>query len=628
MIKTPQHYTSGIHAGSICSLTSNVSLFFSSDTASVSLFLNRKFAEAFTKAQVVSQLFSSSILQPQREALEVLKKTSFHLFKHLSSEELNRICGTLPKIIGEEAIQKLIDKYKLGSLETLESHKEKALCLGLALFYSFMPLETSDHEIENKIETQGKKSSFVFTIEELLSQALGNEEQLLDLFGLVFAETCLNPDMLNYVKTFFKTQREAPDFGTRRKTFEDEMPANNILKSLHARAKTIWKEHWEEEIEQAMSKLVEVQFRIAERIANKIEESILSDKNSLFIVPDTLHQPLCQVLKERKIEIVGPIREPIKARGFLFQIEKMNRVVGHFLGSIHYAPTWIIDNLNSEIEKAFADSNVLGVECDTTKVVSNDERSSFAAIIENERREARAFFEEQRIDLPEEDRSMTEHQLELAIAEFLSQEGIGLGIDFHFMNKAKERGIEIADLESVATHLSAIESIDRERKTNPKTLRKLKESYAREVELIDWLERSYHGNGLWDTNKTNGVFNQYREIIQEQILKIKKEESKKRLAIHLNEFIKAVKNNFAELYATGNLEALLQSDKNMSDEKRKSMYTRNMEMVLNTHKLILEGKKVFAIAGVSHFVGEGSMIDHMQKMGYKITQIICDEPIE
>lgn len=65
---------------------------------------------------------------------------------------------------------------------------------------------------------------------------------------------------------------------------------------------------------------------------------------------------------------------------------------------------------------------------------------------------------------------------------------------------------------------------------------------------------------------------------------------------------------------------------NSTQEKREMLFRRNMEMALTTDRLIRRGYKPFCLPGLFHFAGEDGMQKLMEKMGYTVTQIICEEP--
>lgn len=62
------------------------------------------------------------------------------------------------------------------------------------------------------------------------------------------------------------------------------------------------------------------------------------------------------------------------------------------------------------------------------------------------------------------------------------------------------------------------------------------------------------------------------------------------------------------------------------EEVNQAMCRRNMEMALTTDRLIRDNKKPFSIAGALHFAGPMGMHKLLTNMGYKVTQIICEEP--
>lgn len=618
---TAQTFTSGIQAGSLWHIAPNVNLFLSNGAGSVSPFSNPKFAQAFEKARVVSQWLSPSLGLSDQEDRAHFKTLSSRLFKPFSEEELNQICQTLKEFIKNCPPNKFIDQNNFDAFGTQE---ERALYLTIAFILSLMPLALNHEELDKKIVSDGKEGAFLFSFKELEAHTSEDMDSLLQAMGMILGEIGLNPVVQAGIAAFTRAQGETWDLGINRQTFGFPHIPEAAQKPIASRAELIWKEDLQQQVEKLLGQHERIEALFAERIVQGIEESVSSETNSLFILPDFIQEPLFIKLKEKKIELVGPIRQSIKPRGFLFQIEKASKVVGHFLGSIHYTSGQLVNNFNFKIKEAFDNCDVLGVENDITNEENlshyfpEEGPTSPESLLHFARAKVehlRSFFQEQGIDLPEGE--LTGIQWENAFKSYYRKNNVVDGADVHFTHKARERGIEIVELESLETHLAASKQMHNEGIIDSETLANLEKSFARELLSLEMLEAKVKVGEL-----------KGGQALREAMDTIRSEEAKKRIRIILDRIIAPINNEFYELYELGHLSPLLQAYNLQSSEAKESLYRRNLEMVLTTHKLIKQGKKVFAIAGAMHFAGEGSMIDHMEKMGYKITQIICEEPAE
>lgn len=69
-------------------------------------------------------------------------------------------------------------------------------------------------------------------------------------------------------------------------------------------------------------------------------------------------------------------------------------------------------------------------------------------------------------------------------------------------------------------------------------------------------------------------------------------------------------------------EELSEKDQKLSDEYYKTMITdRNVTMENAVKELLSDGKNVFYVVGAAHYVGEGGIIDLLEKDGYTVEQV-------
>ncbi|CRX37772.1 TraB family protein [Estrella lausannensis] len=652
--------TPAIHAGSLWQINPQVNLYFFSEMGSASPFSNPKFASTFNVAKRII-LFTSPILS--HLALPLDDKIKFFASKiDLSEEELTKLLQTMPRALGEITSRSILEA---AELDKFESASEKALALVTTAIRLLLPTVSASEHIKERIDHKNQTLSYLFNEEELTLSSK-HQDFLAELSSFALLALCKNEASLEFIKNILNTLRAASALGLTPSDLSQTVNTPpNLVESLEPYAKKIWGEEWQDTLTRYNKTMMGMQEDVLERLTERIEGVIAQGERSLLMIPEFDPQSVLLKLKEKNIEMVGPIRESIKPRGYLFQIEKAGQVVGHFLGSYHLTPNWILESFNSKIEDAFLKSDVLAVEIDVTKQEHKEalelatlkrwEKNPFFESRE-ERQEFLSFLGERGIQIVDE--KIPDRLLHHKLAEIIgSKEGIESGIDLKFIERAKMREMEIIDLESMDMHLQQIQLLEQEEtKFNEATRLEIQLSRSaqnihahRVTNLREWAktliesqvsadvinflmpQEAFAKAGLqWPpsqiTESTIKIALDYFDSEINQEMRRQRNLKFESLLKKLRDSIHSIKTGVAlnwELGFIGLLEAEL---KNTSQEIKECTNTRNMEMALTVSRLVRSGKKPFAIAGALHFAGEGSVIKNMERMGYKITQIICEEP--
>ncbi len=334
--------------------------------------------------------------------------------------------------------------------------------------------------------------------------------------------------------------------------------------------------------------------------ANKIAEFIKEFPESLIISNSCSNREhIIEALVKQDIQVSGPIRESLKPRGFLWEVKKTDQVVAYLLGSIHVTPNWVLENLNSEIMKAFSECDTLGVELDVTNPVwdeylkEHESKNKLPLIGDDEKTKKvvdliKYALKDLEIDLECEDPSKFILEGFSQWSKTISKNAsIESGIDFHFLNLAKEREIEVVDLESTETHYKYKKLMDDEEDT-----------------------AIFHKLDSDSSLDNTSIEERYQQM----------------KSYFIETQVKPVSTVLPNAYELGYLPLIKGLSGRYSEERRNQMNARNMEMALSIINLISNGKKPFAIAGAAHFGGDMGIDSLLTKLGYSVRQVLCEEP--
>jgi len=445
------------------------------------------------------------------------------------------------------------------------------------------PLKWQELSLIEEAKKSSKKIISLCSKEERDQEYLSHFKDIFEnpfLFD-AFKILLLPKDEIEDVSLFFNERGKAWDLGAVSPSIEIPFCSDERDHVLTERLKNkhnYTEKEFSKVAKKNTKKLIASQLERAKGTADKIAALLAEEKDLLILHNETSHQELFSVLSARKIEPIGPIRSDLKPRGFLFEIKKVNTVVGYFLGSIHITPDWILENFNSKIYEAFAYCDVLGVEVDVTREGLREEFHSESAIPKEKAALMREFtaigLKDMGLELEEaDDNAYIIKGFEMLQSAF----GLKSGIDLAFIKMAKERKIEVIDLESAQTHKDYLNL-----------------EHAEQAKMADRFPKA-----------------------TAEVLYLAFKQS----------LLKQVSHDFPFILETGCIKAVEGAFLNgQSETKRVAMNARNMEMAMNTHLLITQKKKPFSIAGAAHFAGEKSMIKYMEDLGYTVTQIICEEP--
>ena len=283
-----------------------------------------------------------------------------------------------------------------------------------------------------------------------------------------------------------------------------------------------------------------------------------------------------------------PVKEPDKGSVFMWEVEaKEGDGKLYLLGSIHVGKDDMYP-LNPIITNAFESSDVLAVECDTTTVA---QRPDFLQIMEKVMYTDGTTVQDH---IPEDLYEKTDALLQekgLSIRYFslykpiiLAQNIINLyleewgysaekGIDVHFINLARERDMEIIEIESVEFQYDMIGGL------------------SDEIQIMD-LESALEGI---DTYKSD-------------------------LDDMFNFWIAGDIESFEELIFQEDT-SLTPEQKELYQEYEKQMFDdRNLHMADKAEEYLKTGKTTFYVVGSGHMVGETGIVKLLRERGYQVIQ--------
>lgn len=339
--------------------------------------------------------------------------------------------------------------------------------------------------LKAEAEEQGKTIHYLLTFEDSISLF---KDYLLLIFktplGYAYLHHLIHsPEMIGPVIQFLKTRSKAwekgavalydhlklaafisPELNTKleqtmfhllRKRFPS-LPTLIVEQSEHEK---MLRSLLEQEMQPSMQKMDECEKHDRQIMAEKIASFMQSHPDSLIIASASDKEGLFPALFERNIVVQGPIRPGLKPRGFFWEIAtKTNEVVGYLLGSIHGAPSWVLDTMNSRILKAFDSCNVLGVELD----ISKEDTSALNALPQTTKEllcqiiQVTLCSKGIETEMPNEDNfdRYIRNNCHQYPATCYAALGIPTGIDHYFIERAKKH--RIVCLESNETHQAAL----------------------------------------------------------------------------------------------------------------------------------------------------------------------------
>ena len=581
--------TTGVNAGFLWKVADQSSIYFISDNGERSPFDNPKFVDAFEKAQVIAfkSLGTDAGKQMRLERLEQLvTETAKSTERHVSAKKIAEYNAKLDQLIQTVPPSPLLRGIKLPQYDNprMKFFVQLFVCAASV----FGPVKERDDLCEAIIKAKAQETGK--TVVSLIDE----EEEFmlaLDVLKKLFSMPALCPylDAMWFSEKGMKKLQEA--YLARGKAWDLGFSSAQEQISLGSskdeeRFEKALSEHYDpithksiKNLSLAICKSIEATLELdALELSAKIAAMVEKHPDLMTISSESELKNLFKAFTARKIQVQGPLRETMKPIGFLWEIRKADKVVGHFLGSVHIVPNWVLENFNSQTLDAFKNSNVLGVEVDITREgVAGElanQADSLAEMDEAKKERVRAKIREglklHHLELDEADLKFIEKGIQLIVDAIMAKYGTKSGIDLFFIEQAKQRQIEIVDLESIQTQREFLALVKKE-----ESQRFCKELTFQEFEAA---------------------------------------------------FEQAVCKRFPEILEMGITEVLEPQADGKTKEHKEAMNLRNMEMTLTTHQLIRSGKIPFSIAGVNHFVGKDGMNKLMEKLGYKVQQIICEEP--
>lgn len=306
-------------------------------------------------------------------------------------------------------------------------------------------------------------------------------------------------------------------------------------------------------------------------------------------------------LKARGIEILGPLRAPLKPRGFVWELIDPQGRTGTLVGSMHITPTSLL-NFNSTFLRRFDEARVLAVEVDVTRDEVSEAMSKMRdeyfwteiyALSEAERNNLFTIFKEL-ISLPS---LKAMDNVPQGRDEFLlwavkqigpylcCQLKIGYGIDFKLIEMAKGRQMPIEDLESMELHVASKEA--------PTYF-----SFFGKREFLSELSKM-------SLHKAQQMFDQIKTQAKADLI-----------------------DKMVKMMEFGLVEELENSEltRQRTSQDREQMIKRNYAMAASVDRLISSGKNPFCVVGAAHAVREGSVLELLRQKGYFIRQVLSEEP--
>lgn len=529
--------TSGIHAGMLYNVGNYGSLYFIDDRGAKSPLDNPKLLEAVKNT---NQLVFNFIRSNENEAPQYSSTLAHEIEANL----------TLKEIEGFNAILEML--LKQPSLE-LKGGAYAAYLLRLVFLNGFFP----SRQVSEIQKAYGKEcvsllsAKGVVKFVDKLTAKLSQNPLFYPLIKImvkhpaIFTEGAVRDDLFGQFwdrgeimdPNAFDTQKLIPLIKEIEESFSIETLKNGGKEGAWIPKK----------IESKLLKL-----------AQEADAFLKENPGTLMVLPSYMDLPL----KMCEVKLVSPIKESIKPRGFLWEIQKSNQVMGYFLGSMHRVPKKTLEQFNSETLSAFEACSILAVEVDPTDLT-------------NKKKAMEYYISKLDVEKKLELQGSVERFLEkdspnnlvdgLLMISAMIEEKSGLGIDLAFIEKAKKREIKIVNLESIYEHTDA--------------------------------ELEFHPSSF--------IFENLDKMIDMQKQEVRK--------------------MFDELIAPGLVQKLEIMFNKESEAERQTLNLRNMQMANKTMKLILKGEKPFVIAGCMHFAGPFGMNKLMEGAGYKVTQIIAEE---
>ncbi len=208
--------------------------------------------------------------------------------------------------------------------------------------------------------------------------------------------------------------------------------------------------------------LITLQAKTFATIAENVD-ALFKDHPEAFVILPSYMNPLLDNLKGR---ISEPLKEPIKARNFLWEIKKTETIVGYLFGSIHQLPQNRPFPLHSKIMNAFEGCDTLAVEIDPTN--PSIKREGFRNVIESmddvKREALRQHLEESLQQKIQGNDALIDACLQSPLLHSATN-----GTDMHFIQKAKERRLPIVSLEDIVTHTEAEKAVTLQKSNDPFT---------------------------------------------------------------------------------------------------------------------------------------------------------------
>lgn len=567
--------TTGVHAGFIWNIGDQGAIYFTDDHGSADPFNNPKFKKAFEKADILAfSLLKSE--KPKFEKLKDLEKTLAPLTEgYITDAEIADLNQKLEKVPPHP----LFSDKKFEKSETpREQFIQQVFLYFLSLAFPHKKEEYFLHNIlEQKAEESGKSCISLSLKGAIENYLLGFFTTLVKSPGFpIFIQEMLLTEQGNAeMKQHYEAKGKSWDVGANG-TYEKLKPVSEETGKKMDEA--LQKRHGSVDMKPCCEEMDQLEATLLHATTNSVETMLSVGAKTLFIQDSSQMDKLFLALAKRNISVQGPLKEDIKPRGFLWEIRKADKVAGYFFGSVHLTPDWILKNFNSKTLEAFNYCDALGVELDITneKHISALTEEKFEIPEEKKQLIAEILLEGFKdLGIEEKDLEPTKG-LELLIKKIMAQYGTESGIDLKFIEMAKKKNMPIFDLESIQTHKDFLTLMDKEQKTHIAV------------------------------TENRSPLDIYKEVKAD--------------------YERTVCQFYPAMLESGLPEALEIRWEKDPEEMKQAMNARNMEMALSTHKLILEGKTPFSIVGCMHFAGPMGMQKLMENMGYKVTQIICEEP--
>lgn len=595
--------TTGIQAGSLWKLKDDAHLYLTNFHGSCNPLDNPQFKKAFESAHTIAVSYFMESTCPTEGDIALFRQEAIEIetFANFVMEQLPVFAKLMEQHFSLEKIAHLSNKLLkfplyshryLNNFTHVDPSKVCVVRLLRRLAYISLPQKDVNNLMDSILIEEATKSSkkivSLFTKEEFDFELFYNFESLFEtprFFDLI--KIFLFPkDEIEDVKNYAQERGRAWDLGAIAPSIEvpfcsdgrTEELRNQFLKKMGCSEDDL------DKIQRKISKhTAKLNLYRSETIAKKIAKVLDQEKSVLFLGSDIRYEDLFSRLSEKNLEPIGPIKEALNPRGFLFEIKKVDRVVGYFLGSIHIIPNWVLESFNTKICEAFAFCNILGVEVDITREDVKQqlgEPEDFSIVKEHAQLLKEVvdigLKDVEAIVVTDDEEAYIKKGLEVIEKGLQKRYGIESGIDLAFIEKAKKREIKIIDLESIETHKE-------------------------------------FGN-LMKAEQLNSMSQKMDAKPEEMYMQLK------------NTIEKDVCGFYPLLFETGYIKGFDKFCHEDSKPIKEAMYGRNMEMVISTHKLIRQGKIPFCIAGAAHFAGDKSMLIMMRDQGYTVTQVICEEP--